>query len=559
VPTLVGMMGGAYPELTRANALVTETLRLEETRFKDTLGRGLKLLEEETARLAPSQALSGEVAFKLYDTYGFPLDLTQDILRGQGRSVDTAGFDAAMERQRAAARKAWAGSGEAATESLWFELRERLGATEFLGYDAEEAEGQILALVADGKEVQEAKAGQDVMLVTNQTPFYGESGGQQGDHGAIFSADGGEMEVHDTQKKLGVLHVHVGKMTHGTLKVGEAVEMRVDGRRRAALRAHHSATHLLHEALRRRLGEHVTQKGSLVAEDRLRFDISHPKPLTPDDVQAIESEVNERIRANAEVETRFMTPEEAIEHGALALFGEKYGDEVRVLSMGGSDPAKGGKAYSTELCGGTHVRRTGDIGFFKVTGEQALAAGVRRIEAVVGDAARRYVEHQEALLRDAAAALKVSPDELPARLSALIDERKRLDREMGELRRKLAAGGGTANGEDVREVAGLKFAARVLEGIPAKDLKPLADELKKRIGSGVVVLVAVNDGKASLVVGVTDDATGKASAVELVKVGSEALGGKGGGGRPDMAQAGGPDGAAAPKAIAAIEAALAAS
>ncbi|MEO3429471.1 alanine--tRNA ligase [Pelagibius sp. CAU 1746] len=560
VPTLVGMMGSHFPELNRASALITETLKLEESRFKDTLDRGLKLLEEETGKLGGGQALNGEVAFKLYDTYGFPLDLTQDILRGQGRSVDTDGFDAAMERQRAAARKAWSGSGEAATESLWFELRERLGASEFLGYDAEEAEGQIVALVADGKEVETAEAGQEVMLVANQTPFYGESGGQQGDHGAVFSAEGGEMEVHDTQKKLGDLHVHIGKMTHGRLKVGEAVELRVDGRRRAALRAHHSATHLLHEALRRRLGEHVTQKGSLVAEDRLRFDISHPKPLTPEDIEAVEAEVNARIRKNAAVETRFMTPDEAIEAGALALFGEKYGGEVRVLSMGGADPAKNGKAYSTELCGGTHVRRTGDIGFFKLTGEAALAAGVRRIEAVVGDAARRYVERQEQLLKDAATALKVAPEELPARLSALLEERKRLERETGELRRKLATGGGGGgNGEDVREVAGLKFAAKVLEGIPAKDLKPLADDLKKQIGSGVVVLVAVNDGKASLVVGVTEDATGKASAVDLVKVGSAALGGKGGGGRPDMAQAGGPDGAAAPKAIEAIEAALAAS
>ena len=560
MPSLVGMMGAAFPELNRASALITETLKLEESRFKDTLERGLKLLEEETDRLGSGKELAGEVAFKLYDTYGFPLDLTQDILRGQGRSVDTAGFDEAMARQRAAARTAWAGSGEAATETLWFELRQRLGATEFLGYDAEEAEGQIVALVVDGKEVDRIEAGQEVMLVTNQTPFYGESGGQQGDHGAVFSAEGGEMEVHDTQKKLGDLHVHAGTMTHGKLKLGQAVEMRVDGRRRAALRAHHSATHLLHEALRRRLGEHVTQKGSLVAEDRLRFDISHPKPLTPEDVHAVETEVNDRIRANDEVATRFMTPDEAIEAGALALFGEKYGDEVRVLSMGGSDPLKGGKAYSTELCGGTHVRRTGDIGFFKLTGESALAAGVRRIEAVVGEAARRYVEHQEELLRNAAAALKVSPDQLPGRLSALLEERRRLERETGELRRKLASGGGAAaNDEDVREVAGMKFAAKVLDGIPAKDLKPLADELKKRIGSGVVVLVAVNEGKASLVVGVTDDATGKASAVDLVKIGSEALGGKGGGGRPDMAQAGGPDGAAAPKAIEAIEAALAAS
>jgi len=560
VPTLAGMMGAAFPELNRASALITETLKLEESRFKDTLDRGLKLLEEETARLGKGQALPGGVAFKLYDTFGFPLDLTQDILRGQGGSVDTAGFDEAMAQQRAAARKAWSGSGEAATETLWFELRERLGATEFLGYDAEEAEGQIVALVVDGKEVETASAGQEVLLVTNQTPFYGESGGQQGDQGAVFSADGGEMEVQDCQKKLGDLHVHIGKMTNGKLKLGDAVELRVDGRRRAALRAHHSATHLLHEALRRRLGEHVTQKGSLVAEDRLRFDISHPKPLTAEDIHAVESEVNGRIRKNAGVETRFMTPDEAIEAGALALFGEKYGDEVRVLSMGGSDPAKGGKAYSTELCGGTHVRRTGDIGFFKVTGEAALAAGVRRIEAVVGEAARSYVEHQEGLLKDAAAVLKVTPEALPGRLTALLDERKRLERDLTELRRKMATGGGDGgNGAEVREVGGLKFAAKVLEGVPAKDLKPMADDLKKQVGSGVVVLVAVNDGKASLVVGVTEDATGKVSAVDLVKVGSAALGGQGGGGRPDMAQAGGPDGAAAATAIDAIEAALAAS
>jgi len=562
MPTLTGMMGGAFPELNRAGALITETLKLEESRFKETLGRGLKLLEEETGRLGEGQALSGEVAFKLYDTYGFPLDLTQDILRGQGRGVDNAGFDEAMARQRAAARKAWAGSGEAATESLWFETRDKHGATEFLGYTSEEGVGQVLEIIVDGKRVEEVPVGSAATIVVNQTPFYGESGGQEGDHGIMWTEKGVTFHVRDTQKKLGVLHAHIGEVSGnaGAICIGDEVEMRVDGQRRTALRAHHSATHLLHEALRRRLGEHVTQKGSLVAEDRLRFDISHPKPLTSEDIEAIEAEVNERIRRNAEVETRFMTPEEAIDAGALALFGEKYGDEVRVLSMGGSDPAKGGKAYSTELCGGTHVRRTGDIGFFKLTGESALAAGVRRIEAVVGEAARRYVEHQEQLLRDAASALRVSPEEVPARLAALLEERKRLEREMGDLRRKLAGGsgnGGTA--QDVRDIGGLKFTARVLDGIPPKDLKPLADDLKKQIGSGVVVLVAVNDGRASLVVGVTEDATGKASAVDLVKVGSAALGGKGGGGRPDMAQAGGPDGAAAAKAIEAIEAALAAS
>lgn len=558
VPSLVSMMGVAFPELTRADALITETLKLEETRFKDTLDRGLKLLEEETDKLGDSEALAGEVAFKLYDTYGFPLDLTQDILRGQGRGVDTEGFDVAMERQRAAARKAWAGSGDAATETLWFELRDRLGATEFLGYGTETAEGQITALLVDGKEVSEVSAGQDVQLLVNQTPFYGESGGQEGDKGAIFSAEGGELQVSDTQKKLGDLYVHHGKMAHGTLKVGDAVELRVDGRRRSALRAHHSATHLLNEALRRRLGEHVTQKGSLVAEDRLRFDISHPKPLTAEDIAVVEVEVNRRIRANAAVETRFMTPDEAIEEGALALFGEKYGDEVRVLSMGGEDPVKGGRQFSTELCGGTHVGRTGDIGFFKITGEAALASGVRRIEAVAGEAAGGYVAQQGSALIEAAALMKTTPEDLPGRITALLEERKRLDREVGDLRRKLATGGSGAASDDTREVAGLKFAARVLEDIPPRELKPMADDLKKQIGSGVVVLVAVNEGKASLVVGVTEDATGKASALDLVKVGSQALGGKGGGGRPDMAQAGGPDGASAAKAVSAIEAALAA-
>ena len=558
VPSLTSLMNMAFPELGRADALITETLKLEETRFKETLDRGLRLLEEETGKLGEGAALDGEVAFKLYDTYGFPLDLTQDILRGQGRSLDNAGFDAAMERQRAAARKAWAGSGDAATETLWFELRERLGATEFLGYGTETAEGQVTALLVDGQEVQEVSVGQEVQLLVNQTPFYGESGGQEGDKGAIFSAEGGELQVRDTQKKLGDLHVHYGTMGHGSLKVGDAVELRVDGARRAALRGHHSATHLLHEALRRRLGDHVTQKGSLVAEDRLRFDISHPKPLTDDDIQAVEAEVNARIRANASVETRFMTPDEAIDAGALALFGEKYGDEVRVVSMGGADRTKAGQQFSTELCGGTHVQRSGDIGYFKITGETALAAGVRRIEALAGEAAARHAARQSTALAEAAAVLKVAPEELPGRIEALMDERKRLDREIGDLRRKLATGGGNGAAPETREVAGLKFAARVLEDIPPKELKPMADDLKKQIGSGVVVLVAVNEGKASLVVGVTEDATGQASALDLVRVGSVALGGKGGGGRPDMAQAGGPDGAAAAKAVTAIEAALAA-
>jgi len=555
VPTLVGMMGQAYPELQRAEALISETLKLEEGRFIQTLDRGLRLLNERTATLGAGEPLPGEDAFKLYDTYGFPLDLTQDILRNQGRSVDQAGFDAAMARQREAARKAWAGSGEASTEALWFELRERLGATEFLGYDSESAEGQVMALVVDGALVDSAKAGQDVAVVVNQTPFYGESGGQQGDTGVMFSAEGAEVQVRDTQKKLGDLHVHLGRVAHGEIRVSEAVELRVDDTRRAALRAHHSATHLLHEALRRRLGEHVTQKGSLVAPDRLRFDISHPKPLSDEDIRTVEAKVNERIRVNAPVVTRFMTPDEAIEAGALALFGEKYGDEVRVVSMGGEDATRDGKFFSTELCGGTHVRRTGDIGFFKIVGETALAAGVRRIEAVCGAAALDYVERQEAVLHEAATVLKTGPSQLPERISGLLDERKRLEREVAELRRKLATGGGAgAAPVQAREIAGIRFAPRVVQDLPAKELKPLADELKKQLGSGVVALIGVSDGKASLVVGVTPDLTDRVNAVDLVRAGSVALGGKGGGGRPDMAQAGGPDTGAADQALAAIEA-----
>jgi alanyl-tRNA synthetase len=406
VPTLVAMMGEAFAELRRAEALIAETLKLEEGRFKETLGRGLKLLEEETGKLGDGRGLDGEVAFKLYDTYGFPLDLTQDILRGQGRGVDIAGFETAMERQRAAARKAWAGSGEAATDALWFELQEKVGATEFLGYQTESAEGTVVALVRGGESVERISAGEEVEVLVNQTPFYGESGGQMGDTGTIVTAEGAELSVTDTQKKLGTLHVHMATVTRGEIALGDMVELWVDGARRADLRAHHSATHLLHEALRRRLGEHVTQKGSLVAPDRLRFDFSHPKALSRDDLVAIEADVNRHIRDNALVLTRFMTPERAVEEGALALFGEKYGEEVRVVSMGGDEPSKAGGHYSTELCGGTHVTRVGDIGFLKIVSEGALAAGVRRIDAVAGRAALDYVDEQERLLQDAAAAVK---------------------------------------------------------------------------------------------------------------------------------------------------------
>jgi len=552
VPALVRLMGQAYPELERARPLITETLKLEESRFKQTLDRGLKLLDEETARLGAGDSLAGEVAFKLYDTYGFPLDLTQDILRGQGRAVDTAAFDKAMERQRAAARKAWTGSGDVAAEQVWFEIRERVGATEFLGYDAEVAEGQVAALVVDGAEVERAEAGAEVSVVVNQTPFYAESGGQVGDTGVMFSAGGAEVAVADTQKHADDLHVHVGRLDKGALAVGDIVELRIEGARRTRLRANHSVTHLAHEALRRALGEHVTQKGSLVAPERMRFDFSHPKALAADEIRAIEADVNERVRRNTAVVTRLMSPDDAVEAGALALFGEKYGDEVRVVSMG--DEAGG--YYSTELCGGTHVRRTGDIGLFKIVGEGAIAAGVRRIDVLTGAAAEAHVEAEERLLREAAAALKAAPQELPARIAALVEERKRLERELSVARRSAARGGGAAAGEGAKEVGGIRYAARRLEDVPAKELKSMADDLKRQIGSGVVAIAAVSDGKASLVVAVTDDLTDRYDAVEFVRVGSEKLGGKGGGGRRDMAQAGGPDAAQAEAALAAIEAAL---
>jgi alanyl-tRNA synthetase len=560
VPALVQQMGQAYPELIRAQAIITETLKLEETRFRATLERGLKLLEEETGRLGSGQALAGDVAFRLYDTYGFPLDLTQDILRGQGRKVDNAGFERAMDEQRAAARRAWSGSGEAATEKLWFELKEKLGATEFLGYSTETAEGQVVTIVKDGKPVDRAKAGDEVQLIANQTPFYGESGGQMGDSGIWFNASGLEIAITDTQKKLGDLWVHSGKVTRGEIKLGDAVEMRVDGERRNALRANHSATHLLHEALRRRLGDHVTQKGSLVAADRLRFDFSHPKPLTREDLEIVESEVNRRIRHNAEVETVLMTPENAVKAGALALFGEKYGEEVRVVSMGGQEE---GEHFSTELCGGTHVRRTGDIGAFKILSESAVASGVRRIEAVTGIGAEKHAREQEALVAEAASLLKTQPAELPSRIASLVEERRKLERELTEARKAAALGGGMGGGTGGpaaaphREVGGIKLASRLLDGVPAKELKGMADEMKKQIGSGVVVLLAREEGRASLVVGVTPDLTGRVNAVDLVKAGSKALGGQGGGGRPDMAQAGGPNAAAAEAALAAIEQELA--
>ncbi len=551
VPALITQMGQAFPELVRAEALIGETLKLEETRFKTTLDRGLKLLDEATADLADGDELAGETAFKLYDTYGFPLDLTQDALRGRGMSVEVDGFNAAMERQRADARAAWAGSGDAATEQVWFEIREQVGATEFLGYETENAEGRILAIVVDGQQVDQAEAGTEAAVIVNQTPFYGESGGQMGDSGLLKCGDA-TLDVTTTQKKLGDLHVHIGTLSGAALKVGDAVTLKVDHHRRSGLRANHSATHLLHEALRRKLGDHVTQKGSLVAPDRLRFDVSHPKAVSMDELALVEAQVNGQIRANSAVSTLLMTPDEAIKAGAMALFGEKYGEEVRVVSMGGAD---GEAAYSTELCGGTHVRRTGDIGLIKVLGEGAVAAGVRRIEALTGEAALAYLEGQDSALLSVAAMLKTPASEVPGRVQGLIDERKKLEREVAELRKKLAAGGGGggAAAAETKDIGGITYAPRLFVDMPAKDLKGLADEIKGQIGSGVVALVSVMDGKVSLVVGVSDDLVDKVSAVDLVRVGAQAVGGQGGGGRPNMAQAGGPEADNAQAALAAIE------
>ena len=548
VPALVREMGRQYQELVRAEALITETLKLEETRFKQTLGRGLKLLEDETAGLAKGTPLSGDVAFKLYDTYGFPLDLTQDILRGQGKMLDQAAFDAAMERQRETARRAWAGSGEQATEQVWFQIREEAGATEFLGYDTDAAEGKVVGIVIDGQRVKRATPGQEAAVILNQTPFYGESGGQMGDSGSMFGPGEIEFMVTDTLKKLGDLHVHVGRVGGKGIKIGDAVELSVDVGRRSKLRANHSATHLLHAALRKVLGPHVTQKGSLVAPERLRFDFSQPRPITHDELKRVEAEVNRQIRLNGEVTTRLMAYEAAIDAGAMALFGEKYDDEVRVLTMGQME----GQPFSIELCGGTHVHRTGDIAVFKIVSESAVAAGVRRIEALTGEAAFDYLAGQEELVRQAAGVLKTAPGELPVRIEGLVEERRRLEREISDLRRKLASGGGGASAPASRDVGGIKYAARKVENVPARELKGLADDLKRQVGSGVVAVAAVEEGRASLVVGVTDDLKQRFNAVELVRVGSEMLGGKGGGGRPDMAQAGGPDGDKADAALDAI-------
>jgi alanyl-tRNA synthetase len=540
--------------------MIVETLRLEESRFRRTLDRGLRILDEETARLGDGDRLAGEVAFKLYDTYGFPLDLTQDALKPRGIGVDTQGFNAAMERQREEARRAWAGSGEATTEAVWYDVKEKVGATEFLGYETETAEGVVRAIIAaDGKETTSLGQGSEGAVIVNQTPFYGESGGQVGDEGWIRTADGASLRVRDTQRRLGDLYVHYGVVESGVLHAGDEVELEVDHARRQGTRIHHSATHLVHEALRQVLGPHVAQKGSLVAPDRLRFDFSHHKAMSPDEVARIEDIANTVVWQNDEVSTRLMSVDDAIAEGATALFGEKYGDEVRVVAMGHQPDGGNRPVYSMELCGGTHVRRTGDIGLIKIVSEGATAAGVRRIEALAGRAAFGQLRLQDVRVASLAQRLKVVPGDVEARVEALTEERRRLERELAEAKKKLAMGGGGAEAGDdgIAEVAGIKLMSRVLHGVEPRDLRGIADEGKRQVGSGIAAIVAVSeDGKAAVAVGVTDDLTDRFNAVELVRAGSQALGGKGGGGRPDMAQAGGPDGARAQEALDAISRAI---
>jgi alanyl-tRNA synthetase len=558
VRVLVREMGQAYSELHRAEALITETLKLEETRFRRTLERGLAILDEASKSLKQGDMFDGVTAFTLYDTYGFPLDLTQDALRPRGIGVDIASFTDAMEQQRAKARASWAGSGEAADEAVWFALREKVGATEFLGYETEGAEGVVAALVRDGKEVSTLGKGESGAVVLNQTPFYGESGGQVGDTG-VMRGEGVRFRVTDTQKHAGDVFVHTGTVEEGTLKVGTALALEVEHTRRGAIRKNHSATHLLHEALRQVLGDHVAQKGSLVAPDRLRFDFSHPKPMTAEEIERVEDIANEFVLQNSPVTTRIMALDDARQSGARALFGEKYGDEVRVVAMGeGGGNTMG---WSVELCGGTHVARTGDIGLISVVGEAGVASGVRRIEALSGSAARHELNRFRKDIRAIASELKVPVGDATGRATVVLEDRKKLERELSEAKKKLAMGGGSAatgNGADgVRVVGDVKLIARAVEGIELKDLRSLADEGKKKVGSGIVAIVGVTgDGKAGIVVGVTNDLVARYSAVDLVRKGAEALGGKGGGGRPDMAQAGGPDGSKADAALAAIEAAL---
>ncbi|MPT47431.1 MAG: alanine--tRNA ligase [Sphingobium sp.] len=556
VGSLVREMGGAYPELLRAQPLIEDTLLREETRFRQTLDKGLKLLDEATEGMQSGATLSGETAFRLYDTYGFPYDLTEDALRAQGLNVDRAGFDAAMAEQKAAARAAWKGSGEKASDEIWFDLADELGATEFTGYSATSGDGQVVAIIQDGVRVDSATAGNSVIILTNQTPFYGESGGQTGDSGTITSLDGLSAVVNDTGKALGRLHTHQARIEAGTVHVGDMVHLIVDVARRDRIRANHSATHLLHAALRNRLGKHVTQKGSMVAAERLRFDFSQPDAVTAEQIAQIEADVNAQIRGNDAVLTRLMTPDDAIEAGAMALFGEKYGDEVRVLSMG--HQADDDADYSVELCGGTHVHALGDIGLFKIVGESAVASGVRRIEALTGEAARLWLSEREDALKSAAATLRTTPEDVPARVTALSEQLRKLERELADAKKALALGGGSAAHASGPETIGdIAFIGQIIERLDPKELRGLVDENKKRLVSGISVVIAVTDGRASIAAGVTDDLTGRFSAVNLVRAAVEILGGKGGGGRPDMAQGGGPDGDKAASALDSVKAMLA--
>ncbi|NIE79920.1 alanine--tRNA ligase [Asaia sp. As-1742] len=534
LPALIRQMGSAYPELVQHQSLIAETMKGEEERFTALLERGMSLLEDETARVAEGGALPGDVAFKLYDTFGFPLDLTQDALREQGRTVDVAGFEAAMAEQRARARAAWVGSGDAAAETIWFDARERFGASEFLGYSSEKADAEVVLVAKAGIESESASAGDEIAILLNQTPFYGESGGQVGDHGVLVG-ENLRIEITDTQKRNGDLLVHYGRVIEGVVRSGTSVTAEIDHTRRQAVRGHHSATHLLHEALRRQLGDHVAQKGSLNAPERLRFDVSQPRPITAEELALVEREVNARIRENSAVETRIMTPETAVAEGAMALFGEKYGDEVRVVSMGLGDETRG--AYSIELCGGTHVGRTGEIGPFRIVSESGVSAGVRRIEAVCGVAADRLAIEADERLRRMADLLKATIAEAPDRLAALVEERRALERQVSELQKRLATGQADSASESIN---GVTFVPRDLGDVAPRELKNMAEAITKQIGSGVVALISTAEGKGSVVVAVTKDLNDRFNAVDLVRLASAEMGGKGGGGRPDMAQAGGP-------------------
>jgi alanyl-tRNA synthetase len=558
VPALVKEMGDAFPELGISESLITEVLEIEETKFKQTLGRGLRLLKDETDKLGSNEALSGDVAFKLYDTFGFPLDLTQDVLKSQGRDVDLVGFETAMDKQKAEARASWTGSGDHKQEAVWFEVLDQLGSTEFIGYSTAYAEGNILAIVKDGQKVESASLGDTVAILTNQTPFYAESGGQMGDTGTL-KTETASLVVNDTVHKLKGLSVHMCKVTQGSVRVGETLQMHIDEDRRTKLRANHSATHLLHATLRHQVGTHIVQKGSMVAPDRLRFDYSHNSPLSPEQIKSIELEVNARVRLNTDVRTRLMTPEQAQKTGAMALFGEKYDQEVRVVSMGGKfeQSLNAELEYSLELCGGTHVHRTGDIGLFKILSDTGIASGIRRIEALTGQAALEYVQSTETQLATAALHLKSAPDHVAEKLDALLQEKKRLEKDLKNLQQKMASGGSTGSAEvAVQDLNGIKFLHREYQDIPANDLKPIADQLKKQIGSGVVMLTSVSEGKVSVVIGVTQDKATTHNAVDFVRIAAETLGGKGGGGRPDMAQAGGAEPAQIETAIEAVAAAI---